>query len=157
MDDLSKIDTNLVGQDYTNDCILFRLLHETFIDKRTNRIKASCFNPEDSGLSTDWNKFCTPEQSLVRTGKTFRFNSTEFKNPEKYSVIKLPVKAVRDIQEITDIRHTPRLKKPEVIGAPNNPSHSSVFYIDEEVRLELKRIASHVNVNMDFVKEQLLQ
>ncbi len=145
MDEKSTVGSQtIVGKGFTDDCILYRLLHRNHLDKKNKEIRANCFDPEVDGLSTDWNRYCDPEQILIRTGLTYRFKTIEYKDPQKYSLITLSVREIRAIQEISDIVHTPTFRNPERIGSPNNPAHTSVFYIDEEVRMELKKIAKHI-------------
>ncbi|EOR95463.1 hypothetical protein ADIARSV_1379 [Arcticibacter svalbardensis MN12-7] len=45
-----------------------------------------------------------------------------------------------------------------MIGQPNNPSHSSVFYIDEEVRLKLAEFAEKVeDIDIDAIHNKIEQ
>ncbi|TCC98489.1 hypothetical protein [Pedobacter hiemivivus] len=105
-----------------------------------------------SGWSVDWNKFTTPEECLIRSGLTYKFNKNEFRNQNDYRIFELNVGQVKKIEEITRLEHTPTNRTPEKIGQPNNPSHSSLYYMDVEVRMELLGIIKEIlKVDRDAV------
>ena len=83
------------------------------------------FRDHDGGMSTDWAKDSTPEQTLRRARK----------NPEKNGVVKLQVSEVRAIPNQTVV-HTPEIA---------NRAHTDVLGIkDEEVRLKFTRICTWI-------------
>lgn len=79
------------------------------------------FRDHAGGMSTDWAKYSTPEETLRRA----------LKNPERNGVVKLQVSEVRAIPNQTVV-HTPEV---------TNRAHTDVLGVkDEEVRLKLTRI-----------------
>ena len=144
MDEISIIDNTNIGVGYTQSCILYRLVHQNMINKLTGKPSANMFNSEASGLSCDWDRYTNPDCSLIRTGLTFKHAKKVFKSSEEFLVFSLPVNKLREIQEIQDIIHTPEFRDHQIIGDPENLSHTSVFYIDEEIRLKLVGVVDMV-------------
>ena len=140
----------MTGKDYTDDCILFRNVHKNMV--KGNSPSANMFSPDLKGLSTDWDKFTTPEECLVRVGLTYKTDTVIYKDQTLFRLFELNVGEIRKIEAITDISHTPKDNDPEEIGNPNNLSHTDVFYIDEEIRLKLKGIAKEtIDINRELV------
>lgn len=132
------------------ESILFRFIHHNKFGKEIpGKPSASMFDPHPSGISLDWNKFTTASGVLVRVGLSYKFGSREiFKNHFDYRLIKLNVGEIVKIDEITGLKHTPSKREPEQIGQPNNPSHCTLKYMDEEVRLKLVEL-SKVVIKLD--------
>ncbi len=131
---------------------VFRLIPAHMVKKGSRIPSESMFVPDADGLSVDWDKYSTPEESLVRTGLTFRFQSEEFKDPARFLVFQLHVEQVRKLEGILAVNHTPVFHgNPPPAGRPNNRSHSSIIGSDEEVRLKLRDVAVEVEVNMERV------
>jgi hypothetical protein len=122
------------------------------VKKGSRMPSESMFVPDEDGLSVDWDKYSSPEQSLIRTGLTFRYNTQEFKDPRKFLVFRLNVGEVRQIEEVAAVTHTPVFHgDPPPVGSPNNRSHSSIISIDEEVRLKLRDVAKEENCDLEKV------
>lgn len=146
MDGKPEIDLDPAEESvFLDTCLLYRKVHENCFNRVSPRKPtANMFNPEDDGVSVDWNKYSTPEESLIRTGLTYKPNTTNFKDHTKFHVVQLKVGDIRTIEEIAGIAHTPILNDPEPVGSPNNMSHSSVFYSDVEIRLKLVACCNEV-------------
>src|SRR5688572_30467900 len=67
--------------------------HRTFF--RSGNLQPGVFRVRDGGMSVDWAKYSTPEETLQRCPK-----------PLENAVICLPVADVRDIRNL-DVKHTP--------------------------------------------------
>lgn len=151
----------MIGEGYTDDCLLFRNAHISKI--RNNEIGANIFDPVPAQLSTDWDKYTDPHECLVRIGLTYKHGKTIFKNQRDFRLFELNVGDIRKITAILDILHTEINNTPEEIGFPNNPSHTDVLYMDEEVRLKLKEIAKEVlvldrdSVDIEVEKKKVAQ
>jgi hypothetical protein len=82
------------------------------------------FQDHGGGMSTNWAKYSTPEETLRRAPK-----------PEENGVLKMQVGTVRAIPNQT-VEHTPEI---------TNRAHTDVFGMkDEEVRLKFTRICKWV-------------
>ncbi len=137
---------------------LFRLVHVNMIKVRPeSRIPSdSMFVPDSDGMSADWDKHSSPEDSLIRTGLTFRPNTSEFKDPQKFKVFSLNVGEIRLLEDSLTVTHTPVFHgEPPPVGNPNNWSHSSTNHFkgdDVEVRRKLRNAALEVSVDMEIVQ-----
>jgi hypothetical protein len=105
---------------------LYMRVHKTWL-KRDGSIGLGVFKntptPQD-GMSTDWQKYSTPEQTRGRVTR---------KPPNEYAVIRMLAGKIREIPKQI-VTHTP---SPEV----DNRAHTDVFgEKDEEVRLLFGRI-----------------
>lgn len=99
---------------------LLRAVHECF-RKRDGTISPGAFKNQEGGMSTDWSKYSTAEQT-----RQIR------KEPEKNAVVRMNVGRVRDIPE-QRVVHTPDA---------TNRAHTDVEGIkDAEVRVLLRREA----------------
>jgi len=135
---------------------VYRLIPSHMVKKGSRIPAESMFVPDADGLSVDWDKYATPEESLIRTGLTFRFNSQEFKDPARFMVFKLHVGQVRKLEGVVEVNHTPVFHgNPPPTGRPNNRSHSSVTGTDEEVRLKLRDAAVEVMADIVRVLEEV--
>jgi hypothetical protein len=118
---------NWVEEDIPNDNMLYMRVHENHV--QNGKLMPAAFRnhptPQD-GMSTDWNKYSTPQETKNRG-----------KKPEQNGVVKMLVQDVRNIDELI-VRHTPDI--------PNkNRAHTDVFGPkDEERRTKLRRIYSWV-------------
>lgn len=81
------------------------------------------FQDRDGGMSTDWSKYSTAQDTLKRARK-----------PEMNGILKMQVEQVRKIPNQT-VQHTPK---------PENRAHTDVFgnKDDVEVRLLFSRICT---------------
>lgn len=111
-----------------SDTLYYRA-HRTFYGKRwpLNSIPPTCFmnRPKDdpgAGMSTDWSKYSSPEQSRERA-----------RAPEDNAIVALTVEDVRAVPG-QRVMHTPQ---------SDNRAHTDVFgdKSDPEVQTRLSRIA----------------
>ena len=87
----------------------------------SGELKPGAFRDQEGGMSTDWSKYATPEETRNRA-----------RNPADNGVIEMTVAHVRAIEPLK-VTHEPLF---------DNRSHSEVFGDkDPEVRVKLKRIA----------------
>lgn len=105
--------------------IVFRRVHRNHVDG-DNMVMPVAFPTEEDGLSVNWSKYSTPENT--------KNESVSFgKDPSNYGVISLPVITVREIP--LRVIHSPR---------PHNLAHSSILDIpprkpnDLGIRLKLR-------------------
>ncbi len=99
---------------------LFMRIHETWI--QSGEPMPGVFKNHGSGMSTDWNKYSTPEETLKRA-----------RIPSKNAVIQMQVGDVRKIPG-QQVQHTP---------LPDNRAHTDVLGEkdrDPEVRIKFRRI-----------------
>ncbi|MBW4618834.1 MAG: hypothetical protein KME17_05685 [Cyanosarcina radialis HA8281-LM2] len=114
------------SEDIPNTDRLFMRVHSQNIDEN-GKLKPGAFRnlPKDlpgSGMSTDWEKYSTPEETQKRARK-----------PSENAVIQLVCEEVRQVPGQT-VTHTP---KPEF----NNQAHTDVYgEKNTEVRLKLMAI-----------------
>lgn len=69
------------------------------------------------GLSTDWNKYATPEETRARSPR---------KAPDDYAVIFFIAGMVRTLP-LQTVEHTPWCNEPEIPELPDNRAHSDIF------------------------------
>lgn len=106
-----------------DDSNLYYRVHKTFIID--NEIIPGAFQSKIDGMSTDWDKYSTPETSLSLS-----------KTPSDNGIVKFSVALIRE-QSFMGVEHDPQL---------DNRAHSLVHGIPEKgelktkVRLLLKRI-----------------
>ncbi len=104
---------------------LFMRIHETF-RKPDGTPAPGAFRNHGEGMSTDWQKYATPQETRRRA-----------KQPEHNAVVTLHVGSVRQLPE-QQVEHTPDVER-------DNRAHTDVYgKKDEEVRIKLKRIAEIV-------------
>jgi hypothetical protein len=106
-----------------NEASLYYRIHKTYIID--NEIIPGAFQSKIDGMSTDWDKYSTPQQSLALS-----------KNPADNGIVKFSVGLIRQ-QPSMDVEHDPQLY---------NRAHSLIHGVPEKgelktkVRLLLKRI-----------------
>jgi hypothetical protein len=128
-------------EEIPDESLLLMRVHKNLFD-RNGKIIPRAFNnhgdPNDTsvepGMSTDWEKYATPEECRQR--------ASQFgKSPESYAVIQLPVSRTREIPG-QRVEHTP-IYEPNTVPPNLNRAHTDVFgEKDEEARLTLMRISS---------------
>lgn len=92
--------------------------------KKDGTPSPGAFNNFQGGMSSDWDKYSTPQETRQRDS-----------NPRETGVVKLSVRQVREIPAQT-VEHTPK---------QNNRAHTDVFGPkDEEERTRLRRISQWV-------------
>lgn len=134
---------------YTDDCLLYRNSHIQFVNDDATA-KSSAFSPK-AGMSTDWDKLTTPENSLIRVGLSRRHNSTQYKDANMFKLFSLKIEDIKLIEGVSSVDFTPIYNFPEILGSPNNPSHTDVWFTDVELRVKFADIAKSVQVDMDHV------
>jgi hypothetical protein len=101
---------------------LYMRVHEVFVSDEG--VAPGAFKDHQGGMSTDWEKYSTPEETRQRA-----------KEPLRNGVIQLVAGSVRGIPGLS-VEHTPSL---------DNRAHTDVFgQKSPEVRLKLKRIAEWI-------------
>ncbi|TAK55850.1 MAG: hypothetical protein EPO24_11710 [Bacteroidetes bacterium] len=100
---------------------LFLRVHKNNYNKETHVPRPIAFDDHGGAMSTDWNKYSTPEETRNRTPK----------KPDSYGVLSLIVKDVRSIHN-QKVEHTPRLE---------NRDHTDVIGLkDTEARIKFSEI-----------------
>jgi hypothetical protein len=105
--------------------LLYRWVHRQWFSKRHGGISPTFFkNARDpqtgqGGMSTDWSRYSTPEESRQRA-----------REPAVNGVVELSVTDVRGIPEQTVV-HTPIQNHPDP-GIPDNRAHTDVIGPKEE-------------------------
>jgi hypothetical protein len=99
---------------------------------KSGDVAPGAFKDRDGGMSTDWERYSTPEETRSRA-----------KNPHLNKVIAFVAGDVRSIERLTVV-HEPVQEGqvgPKGEPIPPNRSHSEVFgEKTEEVRLKLSRL-----------------
>lgn len=106
---------------------VFMRAHKQYLLKGT--LAHGVFKAHDGGMSVDWNKYSTPEETRFRAKK----------NPENNAVIEMNVGEIRSIP-VLDVVHTPEM---------GNRAHCDVPLPSEgedltEVRFKLRKLAKIV-------------
>jgi hypothetical protein len=110
-----------------NEDFLFFRLHRCYM-QFDEEIPQGAFRDQDGGMSTDWEKYSTPEETQKRAKKS---------PPEDNGVLRLNVGGVREIKPLS-VEHSPD---------PENRAHTEVLgnkKKDPEIRLKLQRLAQWV-------------
>lgn len=125
---------------------LFVRIHCANVDPQGKPRPAAFYNTPEHGsdLSSDWEKYTTPQESRALIGKQYRFGKTEFKNPLSFYIASFIVKAIYDLNCNQAVEHSPKYQDPEPEGDPNNRAHTSIIgeKSSEEVRLKMVDIAN---------------
>lgn len=126
---------------------LFIRVHKQNINPKTGLPRPAAFkNTPASGpsLSSDWERYTTPEKSRELIGKQYKKGTTDFKNPLFFFIVSVIVKNIYNLNCNQLIEHTPKYQNPEPIGDPNNRAHSSITgdKTDEEIRLKFVNISN---------------
>jgi hypothetical protein len=108
-------------EEIPSEHFLFMRIHAMYL-KFGDPIGA--FKDIEGGMSTDWEKYSTPQEARNRA-----------KKPNDNGIVKLNAGKVRELQGMA-VRHTPE---------PTNRAHSEVFgEKTPEIRLKLNRLAEWV-------------
>jgi hypothetical protein len=111
------------------DARLYMRVHKNMVLQ--GKVLPGAFRNQGAGMSTDWEKYSTPEETRQRARKP----------PEEYAVISLIVDEVLQLPGQT-VEHTPVQPNPAV-GEPGNRAHTDVYgekKKDPEVRKAFMRI-----------------
>ena len=130
------------------DTLYFRIHKQNVFDnkdlKNIIRPRAFCNTPSSgSNMSTDWDKYATPQWTLDHVSKQFKTGKTEFKNKEDFGVVSFSVSKIHEIDENHRVLHDPIQNIPEIIGDPNNRAHALVdgkISGDKEDSLEVRAL-----------------
>lgn len=119
-------------EEIPNSADLFLRVHRSNI--KPDRLTSKAFEARGGGMSVDWSKYATPEQTR-----------NHFANgPHNYGVVGMSAGDVRKNNAL-DVKHTP-IKNDPVF--PDNRAHSDVIdsedLVDAERILHLKRIVRWV-------------
>jgi hypothetical protein len=107
-----------------NENFLFFRLHKSYLQFGDD-IPPGAFRDQGNGMSTDWDKYSTPEETQKRVQRSA---------PEDNGVLSFNVGGVREIKPLL-VEHTPE---------PENRAHTEILgdkKKDSEIRLKLKRLA----------------
>jgi hypothetical protein len=155
-----------------DEASVYRQVHYNELDKDNRRYpKASHFKLKEgeADLSVNWDQWICSDEVYHIIGLSHNARS-EFKDIRKFKIFKISVDYLRKLSGIEKVSHSPKYNgNPAPIGKPNNYSHSSVFYPDdEEIRKKLSNycndndpgLASSVNYSVlekiiDQLKERL--
>jgi hypothetical protein len=155
----------LTSLEINDGAFLYRQAHNNSLIKGERYPNASLFSHDPTGLSTNWNELATPEHAYHIIGLSYRFGKAEFKNCRQFSMFKIPVTLLKEIEAITKIHHTPVLNgNPAAVGTPNIYCHASIVYEDDtEVRLKVSDYCKEnidvceCLVDMDKVEQDILE
>lgn len=112
-------------EDIPDDDLLYLRAHRRWLDEDA---LLNAFRDHDGGMSTDWSKWSSPQETLARA-----------KEPAVNAVMQLSVGDVRSIRPLT-VEHSPVQPQP-ILDLPGNRAHTDVIgKKDQEVRLKLLRI-----------------
>ena len=128
--------------------LYFRIHKQNVFDNKdfTNIIRPRAFcNTPASGknMSTDWDKYATPQQTLDHVSKQYKTGRTEFKNKDDFGVVRFSVDKIKEIDKNHYVLHDTIENIPEIIGAPNNRAHAVVdgkISGDKEDSLEVRAL-----------------
>lgn len=151
---------------------VYRIVEDSRRDKENKFIPSqSCFSltqkdKEDGyGLSTDWNRKTTPEESVARFGamhKHTRDGSIQFKPYRNREIYAFEISFLETLLEINEVVYNPISNDPPISGSPNNPSHSLIMYKIEDFEknepILIVKLRNHakdkkIDVNMDEVEK----
>ncbi len=137
-------------EDVPNDAFLYVRVHKDKIESKGVSVglpKPSAFkNTPETGpdLSSDWNKYSTPQLSREHIGKEYRHGKDEFKNPSDFFIVSFKVQDILDLDLNQKIEHSPRQDNfpDELQGSPWNHSHCSIIGDAEERRVRMIDVAN---------------
>ena len=111
-------------EDIPNDTRLFMRVHiKTWV--KDGQLVSGAFQNHEGGMSTDWEKYATPQETQQRGRKS----------AQEYGVVSMKVENVRNVPHQT-VEHEPE---------DDNRAHTNVLgEKDEEARLLLKRLTAWV-------------
>ena len=104
---------------------LYIRVHKALI-KKDGSIARSAFKDHNGGMSTDWDRYSTPEETRARGNKP----------AQDYAVVGMNVEGIRYISPELEVEHTPDFER-------NNRAHTDVIgEKDTEARTKLKRLST---------------
>ena len=135
-----------------SDRLYFRIHKQNVFDNKdyTNiiRPRAFCNTPANgNNMSTDWDKYTTPQQTLDHVSKQYKTGKTEFKNKDDFGVVSFSVDKIKEIDKNHTVLHDPIENIPEIIGDPSNRAHAIVdgkISGDKEDSLEVRALFAEI-------------
>ena len=129
--DQGSVDSKWEKEPIPNSDSLFMRAHKDHC--RTGELDFGVFRDRGRGMSTDWSKYSTPEETRNR-GRI----------PELNAILSLPVGGVREIDLV--VEHDPlNVERAKEIGIDPNRAHTEVIgEKTTEIRLKLRRICEEV-------------
>lgn len=111
-------------EEIPEDAKLFYRIPLAHVDTDSKAPLPHAFRVNQDSMSTDWNKYCTPSETLNR-----------FEDGKKRFVVSLEVNKIKKIP-FQRIQHSPILKTDESLG---NRAHTDVFWdIGEDNNLKVE-------------------
>ncbi len=119
-----------------NDAIVYVRVNREYIQKKGDKIglpnTGAFYNTPKNGsdLSSDWNKYSTPEDSRERIGKEFKLSKLgQYKTSSEFYIVSFKVQDIYDLELEQSIEHSPRQENfpDEIDGFPWNRSHCSII------------------------------
>ncbi len=104
-----------------NDNLLYYRVHHRDVDREGN-LSPGAFRERDGGMSTDWNKYSTPEEAQQRA-----------RNPLDNGIVRFLVGDIRAIELM--VKHDPLYKPDQHIF---NRAHTNVIGIDGVRKVEMR-------------------
>ena len=114
-----------------NEDILYYRMHKMFIEKDTNIIPSAGFRSQGNSMSTDWNKYSTPEKLRRRAN-----------NPEVNRITEMNVGDVRTIP--LTVNHAPD-------HVEMNRAHTDVIGLVGILRSKLSKIRTQLATVSNWV------
>ncbi len=133
-----------------NEGILYVRVHKDKVQKKGPTIgfpnPGAFKNTPEAGpdLSSDWNKYSTPEESRKRIGREYRPSKPgEFKDSSDFYIASFLVQDIYNLDLNQKIEHSPLQDNfpYELVGKPWNRSHCSIIGDAEERRVRMIDIA----------------
>lgn len=128
-------------EEITDLCKVNVRVATSFVSKKDGNPQAAAFlnTPKDgSNLSCDWCKYATLKISKEIIGKQIKKNG-EYKDPEMFRFWNMNVGKIRSIVKPNqEVLHEPLYNNPELLGYPNNRSHSIIEGEKDENNAEFR-------------------
>ena len=113
-----------------SDFVLRNIHFSHWVKKRP---KEASFSPLPDGLSINWEKHCSIDNSFVIIGCSKRVNSEEYKKYQDFKIIRFNVGELKQLKLI-DLNLIKVFHDPQV----NNFSHSLVCYDENDAEIRVK-------------------
>jgi hypothetical protein len=106
---------------------LYRRIHKSQVDDQTGEPASSAFSNLGEGMSTDWEKYSTPEETRRRIDARH--------NPLDYGIVRLNAGNARGIEN-QEVKHTPK---------DYNRSHTDIIGNKTlKIRHKIKKVAEWI-------------
>jgi len=144
---------------------VYRIVLATQRDRKNNQIPSiRCFSlsPADENmLSVDWEKQTTPEESIARTGASYKLDMEIYKTYENRELFALNISFLNSLPEVEKVVYDPICYTITFEGRVNNPAHSLVVFDtkfandraqEPETLLKIRDHAVNNKVELDWDK-----